>query len=98
MPLLRVNDNMNDGTYRPGPALVVAPISIEARRIAPVDPFNMNVTLMHKTLEIERATRLDRTNWREAKRPSTSDDDRPGFWQQLVSLFRVRTLKEATVE
>jgi hypothetical protein len=58
----------------------------------------MNVTLMHKTLEIERATQLGHPSWKESMNPPDWSDDRPRLWQRFVSLFRVQAMREATID
>jgi hypothetical protein len=63
-----------------------------------MDPFNMNVTLMHKTLEIERASQFGHPSWREATHPPEWHDERPSYWQRFVSLFRVQAMREATID
>jgi hypothetical protein len=71
------------------------------RRIGNVDPFNLNVTLMHKTLEIERATRDARimhAGWWKATDPPPLREERPSLWQQLLALFHVRSVQEATID
>lgn len=97
MPVICVYHNMTVGPIVPGRPWWSSHKNF-AWSIATMDPFNMNVTLMNKTLEIERATRLDHLNWREVARPPAGDDDRSSLWQRLVSLFRVDTMKEATID
>jgi hypothetical protein len=66
-----------------------------------MDPFNMHVTLTHKSIEVERAARVARlradVRSEDSLVPPRSDRMRI-LWEQLTELFRPRPMREAPVE